>query len=86
LKTSLGATEHRLETYATLVFRTNERSLRNILEALAVSQRWRRMDQSLPLRNLGTENFLSGFVSVDQNAIAGRNSRIGQHLEFHNSV
>jgi hypothetical protein len=44
------------------------------------------MDKSLPLGNLATENSLSGFVSVDQDAIAGRNSRVGQHLELDNSV
>ena len=41
-KTWLGCEEHRLEAYATLVFRALERSLRTILEAIAVSQRWRR--------------------------------------------
>jgi hypothetical protein len=39
---SLGTTEHRLEAYATLVFRTIERSLRTILRAIPVSPRWRR--------------------------------------------
>jgi hypothetical protein len=41
-KTPLGANEHRLEAYATLVFRTLERSLRAILVAITVSPRWRR--------------------------------------------
>jgi hypothetical protein len=41
-KTSLGAKEHRLEAYATLVFRTVERSLKAILVAIAVNPRWRR--------------------------------------------
>jgi hypothetical protein len=43
-------------------------------------------DKFLPLRSLDAEDSLSGFVSVDQNAIAGGNSGIGQHLEFHNSI
>jgi hypothetical protein len=41
-KTSLGAKEHRLEAYATLVFRTVERSLRAIPVAIAVNPRWGR--------------------------------------------
>ena len=41
-KTSLGAKEHRLEAYATLVFQTVERSLGSILVAIAVTPRWRR--------------------------------------------
>jgi hypothetical protein len=41
-KTSLGAKEHRLEAYATLVLRTAERSLRAILGAIAVHLEFRR--------------------------------------------
>jgi hypothetical protein len=41
-KTSLGAKEHRLEAYATLVFRTAERFLRAILGAIAVHLEFRR--------------------------------------------
>ena len=41
------STEHRLEAYATLVFRTIERSLRTILEAIAVSPRWQRNGPSI---------------------------------------
>jgi hypothetical protein len=36
-KTSLGAKEHRLEAYATLIFRTVERFLRSIPEAISVN-------------------------------------------------
>ena len=38
----IGAKEHRLEAYATLVFQTVERSLRAILVAITVSPRYRR--------------------------------------------
>ena len=37
---SVAPTEHRLEAYAPLVFRTFKRFLRTILEAVAVSPRW----------------------------------------------
>jgi hypothetical protein len=39
LKKSLGAKEHRLEAYATLVFRPVERSLKAILVVIAVDPR-----------------------------------------------
>ena len=38
----VGATEHRLEAYATLVFRTIERSLRTTLKVIAANPFWRR--------------------------------------------